>query len=594
MVFYIDDYENPHLSVRGTLWFLQSASDAEVSAESDRLMDEERAATKTDTQGSQTESIDFDLQVRPSIRIRRLRNDRPEPTDEERRAAKLTTIRAERRAYESILDKFERSPTFDGSWIICWQPLSVAERLVRYDVEEYEEDAFRKNQKSYFRRLSKVLEQTKAKISGEPDGYILDRDAAIFIQLSVGLILLARQVEGGQSERQWEWLDDALRVINLPKTESIIPFYEKAKYPRISLLSTKIAESLIWSMLAHRGFAQGEYERSLMFYRKAVDYFEEINRNILGWVYEGELPDDWLDDDSFEDILEDESDAMGYQIKLSFDIFRLPRAVKAFDALIDEDSRNTNWTQVAEHCRFFAKNWHLLSIPVKSKHIPKQETVGESWAIAHGIVLNRMSNDDRIKELQRDRDYQIEDRLRLYFFGDTWDSMPEKACAALISADREYENVRGRRQGVFEDLWLATREILVETLLKSYNAFNAAQKEQREIKSLAALALALDDDKDLNDIVQDLYYAPLFEDYLAQTFNDGDKTFIKSLEKPFRNLNNLRNDTVHANRSAYKRNSFEHDIHETYAEFLGIGRNGILPRLMRLHPKANKNSRKQA
>ena len=452
MAFYIEDYENPHISVRGTLWFLQSASDFEVDVENDRLMDGECAATKTDTQGSQAESVEFDLQVRPSIRIRRLRNDRAEPTDEERRAAKLTHIHAQRRAYESILDKFEGSPTLEGSWIIGWQPLSVEERLARDGVEEYEEDAVRENQKSYFRRLSKILKQTKAKISGEPDGYILDIDAAIFIQLSVGLILLAKQVEDGQSEQQWEWLDDALRVINMPKTESIMPFYEKAKYPRISVLSTKMAESLIWSMLAHRGFAQGEYERSLMFYRRAVDSFEEINRNILGWVYEGEPPDDWLNDDSFEDVLEDESGAMGYQIRLSFDIFRLSRAVEAFDTLIDEDSRDTNWPQVAEHCRFFAKNWYLLSIPVESKHIPEQETVSESWAIAHGIVLNRMSNDDRIKELHRDRDYQIEDRLRLYFFGETWDSLPTKARAALISADREYENARGRRQGVFEDL----------------------------------------------------------------------------------------------------------------------------------------------
>ena len=125
--------------------------------------------------------------------------------------------------------------------------------------------------------------------------------------------------------------------------------------------------------------------------------------------------------------------------------------------------------------------------------------------------------------------------------------------------------------------------------MEPYNAFSAAQKEQREIKSLAALALSLDDDKDLNDIVQDLYYAPLFEDYLTQTFNDGDKVFIKGLEKPFRKLNNLRNDAVHANRPAYKRNRFDRDIRETYAEFLGIGRNGILPRLMRLHTKGKGN-----
>ena len=562
MAFYIDDYENPHISVRGTLNMLGTTSEFEVDYENTRLEDEKRTA-------------------------------------------KLDRISAERRAYESILNKFENFPSIEGSLIICWQPLSIVERMLEYDVSQDEIEAILDNQQSYLLRLPGILEQTKAKMEIEPDGYVSDKNAAIFVHLSVGVVLLSRQVEQQQTERQWEWIDDALRVINMTITESIKPFYEQTRFPRTIPLSYKMAKSLIWSMSARRLFADYKHVEALRYYSEVVALFSEANERIFDLLEYGDslskealhyelIPDD---DGIVGNLLEDESGELQPEFighGFPTDLFHLENAVKAFDALIDEDSRNTNWTQVAEHCRFFAKNWHLLSIPVKSKHIPKQETVGESWAIAHGIVLNRMSNDDRIKELQRDRDYQIEDRLRLYFFGDTWDSMPEKACAALISADREYENVRGRRQGVFEDLWLATREILVETLLKSYNAFNAAQKEQREIKSLAALALALDDDKDLNDIVQDLCYAPLFEDYLAQTFNDGDKTFIKSLEKPFRNLNNLRNDTVHANRSAYKRNSFEHDIHETYAEFLGIGRNGILPRLMRLHPKANKNSRKHA
>ena len=582
MAFYIEDYENTHISMRGTLWFLQSASDVEVSAESDRLMDEERAATKTDTQGYQTESVDFDLQVRPSIRIRRLRNNRPEPTDEELRAAKLTHIRAERRAYESILDKFEGSPTLEGSWIICWQPLTVAERLARYGMEGYEKDAVRENQKSYFRHLSKVLEQTKAKISGEPDGYILDRDAAIFIQLSVGLILLAKQNEGGHSERQWEWLDDALRVINMPKTESITPFYEKAKYPRIALLSTKMAESLIWSMLAHREFAQGEHESSLMFYRKAVESFEEINRNILGWVYEGEPPDDWLNDDSFEDVLEDESGAMGYQIRLSFDIFRLSRAVEAFDALIDENSRDTNWPQVAEHCRFFAKNWYLLSIPVESKHIPEQETVSESWAIAHGIVLNRMSNDDRIKELHRDRDYQIEDRLRLYFFGDAWDKLPDKARAALISADREYENARGRRPIIFDHLRHAARAIMVESLWKPYREFlhRRAADGLKDLSDLQQVRQIIEDDQTEPDLAP-LVRSPYFDEFLG-TISEDTK-FVRRLPEKLLGLNDWANKVSHEHHWGYK--GFEGQIRETYAEFLGIERNGILPRLMRLHPK---------
>ena len=56
-------------------------------------------------------------------------------------------------------------------------------------------------------------------------------------------------------------------------------------------------------------------------------------------------------------------------------------------------------------------------------------------------------------------------------------------------------------------------------------------------------------------------------------------------------LNGLANTANHDHSRTYR--SFESEIREAYAEFLGIGRNGILPRLMRLHPKANSNSRKR-
>ncbi len=260
-----------------------------------------------------------------------------------------------------------------------------------------------------------------------------------------------------------------MRVINMPKTESITPFYEQTRFPRTIPLSYKMAKALIWSMSASRSFADYKYEEALRCYGEVVALLSEANESIFGWLeYGDELSDEARHYELIPDndgigmnLLEDESGALEPIGLLHLNVFHLENVVKAFDALIDEDSRDTDWTQVAGHCRYFAKNWHLLSIPVESRHIPEQDSVGESWIIAHGIVLNMMSNDDRIKELRRDKDYQIEDRIRLYFFGSNWDDLPDKARAALISADREYENTQGWRPGIFENLCRATREILV-------------------------------------------------------------------------------------------------------------------------------------
>ena len=592
-------YQNPHISLSGTLYFLQGASRGEVGAKGSSLMTDEEldVIAKPNTyrmkwsRKDQKDWMDWlktDLTgPGPSL---------PRPTEEECQAARSTEIQVEHRAYESVLNKFESSPSVEDSWIVCWQPLSAIELMRRGDMSEDDVDAIMENQKDYLRRLPNILKKMPilTKMAKEPDGYILDKDAAIFVHLSVGLILLHELFEGGQSEQQWEWIDDALRIINMPETESIPPFYEQTEYPRIAALSTKIAKALIRSMRAHRHFRLGEYEEALNLYRKTVALFEELNENIRNWGCENELPDDWLDDQWIVDyLLENDEDAdvetLRPSLTFPYDMFRLERAVKAFDALIDEDSRDTNWTRLADHCRFFGKTWHLLSAPVESKNIPKQETVSESWAIAHGIVLNKMSNDDRIKELRRNRDYQIEDRLRLYFFPETWDTLPEKARRALISADREYENEHGRRPIIFDHLCNATREILVETLLKAYNEFRA---KQDVVHSFAALAPPPSAYKDLNDTIQDLFYAPLFEDFLEETFNSGDRNFIKDTEKKIRKLNKHRNDAIHNHGKPAM--SFEPDIRETYAEFLGVRRNGILPQLMRLRPEAGAKAKPSA
>ena len=545
MAFYIDDYQNPHISVRGTLDMLGTTSEFEVHYEDERLMGEERAG-------------EFDR------------------------------ISAERRAYESILDKFECSPSIEGSLVICWQPLSVVKRARKHNVSQDEIDAVLKNQESYLPRLQEIVNREKSRL--DPDDYVSDEDAATFIHLSVGIVLLSRLVEQSQTEQQWEWTRDALRVINMPKTESITPFYEQTRFPRTIPLSYEMAKALIWSMSAGRLFEDYKYEEALRCYGEVVVLLSEANESIFGWLeYGDELSDEARHHELIPDndgigmnLLEDESGALEPIGLLPFNLFHLENAVKAFDALIDEDSRDTNWTQVAGHCRYFAKNWHLLSIPVESKHIPEQDSVGDSWIIAHGIVLNMMSNDDRIKELRRDKDYQIEDRIRLYFFGNTWDDLPDKARAALISADREYENTRGRRPIIFDHLRHAARAIMVESLWKPYREFlhGKAADGLKEPSDLKQVQQIIEDDQSEPDLAP-LVKSPYFDEFLNT--KSQDTKFVRALPRKLLDLNEWANKVSHEHHWGYK--GFEGQIRETYAEFLGIGRNGILPRLMRLHPK---------
>ena len=405
---------------------------------------------------------------------------------------------------------------------------------------------------------------------------MLDRDAATFTHLSVGLILLAEQVEGRQSEQLWEWLDDGLRIFRMSETQSIHPFHEQTKFPRTIALSYEIAKALMLSKSANRLFNQHKYEEALKDYFAALLGIWIANNDILYWWDNGdELPDDkrhneFVIDNAFEDHLleNEEGEPLGgiRWWRIPKGMFDFENTFKAFDTLIDEDSRDTDWTQLANYCRFFAKFWHLLSIPVKSKHIPEQETVGESWAMAHGILLNKMSNDDRIKELRRNKDYQIEDRLRLYFFGKTWDSLPAKARAALISADREFENPRGRRPIIFDHLRHAARATMVESLWKPYREFlrGKAAGGLKDISDLLQVRQIIEDDQSEPDLAP-LVKSPYFDEFLA-TFIEDTK-FVRTLPKKLLDLNDWANKVSHEHHWGYK--GFEGQIRETYTEFLG-------------------------
>ena len=171
------------------------------------------------------------------------------------------------------------------------------------------------------------------------------------------------------------------------------------------------------------------------------------------------------------------------------------KAVDAFEFLYDEKPIDTNWNLLASYCYIFQCTYEDLAVEsVYSSVLGVSLNSWDFWPIAYKLAALNLSPDEYYKRRDEDRQRDSETRLRLYFFGKTWDSLPEKASKALISADREYENARGRRQGIFEDLWQATREILVEVLLKPYNEFCSAQKE---LKSLAALASAPGEYEDL-------------------------------------------------------------------------------------------------
>lgn len=88
--------------------------------------------------------------------------------------------------------------------------------------------------------------------------------------------------------------------------------------------------------------------------------------------------------------------------------------------------------------------------------------------------------------------------------------------------------------------------------------------------------------------IEGSFVEPHFDKFLDTITQD--KRFVKRLPKKLGDLNKWRNIATHQHHWEYP--AFEYQIKKTYAEFMGIGHSGILPRLMRLHPKVQQATRR--
>ena len=498
-------------------------------------------------------------------------------------------LKAVRVDYEAELNRLHREieilEGLSSKGVITDSMLSEVKPKVEMSIRRVE-SIWPEKQEHNVQLLSRLVEDNRPDVL--MDSSVLDTQAIVYAHLAIALALRLERLEKGHTERFWELLEDALRVIKMPRTEGISLWHNSDS--RLMLMvetSLKLLEVLVYSYLFHKHFDDGKHERALEFLCGAISHSDAVDdkiNNVLELDWEGPSILEWMKTPSPETPA---IEVLGVGHHLVGLVVPMQKAADAFERTWDENSLNTDWKALSSMCwtvRFFCSKDYVPDDPneyqVHSGVLLQRIDADQYWGMAELLASQRMSPSEFVEAQRKAEERKVRDRLRLYFFSDIWDNLPEKARACLISADREYEDKGGWRPSIFENLSLATRELLVQVLLKPYNEFCSKQKE---IKSLAALAPVPSEYQDLYDTVQKLYYAPLFEDFLKQSFNSKDRKFIKGLEGVVRKLNPLRNEAVHDHRRTLK--SFESDIRETYAEFIGINCEGILPSLMRLDPK---------
>ena len=204
---------------------------------------------------------------------------------------------------------------------------------------------------------------------------------------------------------------------------------------------------------------------------------------------------------------------------------------------------------------------------------------GEFWYGAKAWAAAQLSPSEYQEMRQADEKVTAENRLKAYFFNESWAVLSERCKERLIDADRIWNSPGNALwEAVLNDLRIAVEEVCQQFLWQ--------QLRNRGV-SLALLSLLkkgidVDGRPGVNACIE-ICRHPEFKKHLTQLrVDDVDSKFLTNqLPVAMRRLRDNRNRAEHEAGEPWHRGQ----VRPIVDEFLGIGQLGILPELARIGRK---------
>jgi hemerythrin-like domain-containing protein len=513
--------------------------------------------------------------------------------------------------FEGAISQLETNPNLEAAFAVFWKLLDPAgaptvlgpddiEKLFNNVEQEIKKgdpgfqftqevgEAFRKGLRQDSDKNVDRLEALGQRLRPTvvPDEPVSGVEAVMYAHVSAALATILETLDGTQTERFCEVVGGALALLQWPSTDD---YWESAAFAFDLFISKKLVEVFLWSKLFQSHYLNNSYEKALECLFKASKVALEADSDL----YDNECLgiDEWMSLNSGQEIrmqggklVEPGPAITTTGIGFHLVAFQVPaqKAVDAFDQLLSVSQASVNWEVIARWCSTIQEIWTepTPSPTVRSKSLTFKGTARDFWLMGRGAALQKMSPDALVRVLEEGKMLESETRLRTYFFAEHWNHLPDKAQRALISADREYVHSHGRRSIIFDHLRHAVRAILAEQIWKPFQAHLRSQKNLQSLGNLATVFK--DDEPDLAPMLR-LLGDGEFQKYLRQHFDPTDIGNLETLERELWNLNNLANVESHEHRRT--QSTFEQDVKNEYAKFLGIGQSGILQKLLALKPR---------
>ena len=416
------------------------------------------------------------------------------------------------------------------------------------------------------------------KISYEPDGEsggTFDLDA--YLHIATARAFRIKQGQGFSDDvRNLSEVEGTVTHIeaegNLNSEEIIAPCH-----------STQAVAALAYVEISRVSRIDGDFVAALHYLAKAAEHYDFVvlsNDELIG------SPDymRFLYGDRFDIDLQLrrklEASLTGLQVPLD-------EAASIFTSIKESPSNVDSWRQIADDCRTL-KNAYFVSGREDdiSDEYDDIVTWEGFWSAAQAWTSAQLSPSEYRRMREGDNKDAAERRLRNYFFGSNWSSLPERAQESLISADSTWNSAgRVRRESILNELLRATEEMC------ELFVFQPLMNEERTISPILSIEAKVADRRRSLGVREyiDICKLPSLPSLLSdRSLADGEIRFMtEDLPASMRNLADARNPAEHDTGASIPMALVE----SAYQLFLGIGRKGVLPELARIGRKLQSQRR---
>ena len=416
----------------------------------------------------------------------------------------------------------------------------------------------------------------RCEVSYEPDG-----ESSAFFELDAYLHIAAARAfrikqNQGLSEEVTDCLTEVERTVKRIEAEDgILPHGEEMVAP---CHSTQVIAALAHVELSRKSaIVDRDFVNALHYLAKAAEYYDFVvisNNELIG------------DHDYMRFLYEDRFDIdlrLRRKLELSLTGLQvsLGEAANVFKS-IKKNSRDVDsWSQIVHDCRALKNGWF-----VSGRDDDVTDDYGDIvtwegfWSAAQAWASAQLSPSEYRKMREDDEKKTAETRLKNYFFGSTWSSLPERAQESLISADSTWNSLgRVRRESILNELLRATEEMCERFV------FQPLMNEESTKSSILSIEAKVADRHRSLGVREhiEICELPSLPSLLTEhSLDDGEITFLtEDLPASMRNLTRARNPAEHDTGASV----LPALVDSAYRLFLGIGQPGVLPQLARIGRK---------